>query len=191
MEENKKNNQTPEFDEDELRGKKGWQKKLEKKDEEIRSLNAQVDHWKNEYYRAYADTQNLRKALEKDHQEAIRYRASGFVEDLLPILDSFHMALSSTPDNPEIKNYLLGFTYIYNNLINALENEGVSEISPKENDKFDIETMEAVESVEDEGEPYRILKVHAKGYKLHDRLIRPARVTVSKKVENKESEKTE
>ena len=61
--------------------------------EKLEKANADVDHWKNEYYRAYADTKNLRSTLERDHKEALKYRAEGFIEDLLPILDSFHMAL--------------------------------------------------------------------------------------------------
>ena len=170
--------------EEELHGKKAIKAKLEKKDEEIRSLHAQVDHWKNEYYRAYADTQNLRKSLEKDHMEAMKYRIEGFVDELLPILDSFHVVLMNHPDDPMIKNYVLGFSYVYKNLLGVLENEGVSEIAPQIGDKFDPKSMEAVEALEDEGEENIVLKVNLNGYKLHDRLIRPARVVVSKKIEN-------
>ena len=164
--------------------RKDFKMKLEKKDEEIAKLNEDIDHWKNEYYRAYADTQNLRKSLEKDHQEAIRYRASGFVESLLNVLDGFHMALSHSPSNPEVANYVMGFSYIYKNLVIALEEEGVSEISPNVGDKFNPAFMEAIASEESEGDANIVLKVSRKGYKLHDRLIRPAEVTVSKKIEN-------
>ena len=175
--------------EEEFHGKKGLKAKLEKKDEEIESLHAQVDHWKNEYYRAYADTQNLRKSLEKDHLEAMKYRIEGFVDNLLPILDSFHVVLMNHPDDPMIKNYVLGFSYVYKNLLAVLEEEGVKEILPNVGDKFDPREMEAVEAIEDEGEENLILKVNLNGYKLHDRLIRPARVVVSKKKEiNEESE---
>ena len=52
---------------------------------------------------AYADTANLRKSLEADHREALRYRAEGFVENLLPALDSFYMALSAEPTSQEAK----------------------------------------------------------------------------------------
>ena len=46
---------------------------------------ADSEHWKNEYYRAYADTKNLRMNLEKEHSDIIKYRAMGFIEDLLPV----------------------------------------------------------------------------------------------------------
>ena len=165
---------------------KSVKKKLLKKDEEIAKLKADIDHWKNEYYRAYADTQNLRKEIEKDYRTAIKYRAEGFIDNLLPVLDSFHIALENQVDNPDVRNYCIGFQYIYRNLVAALESEGVTEIAPQINASFDANTMDAVEAVEDEGEENRVLRVLAKGYMIHDRLVRPARVIVSKKKEVKE-----
>ena len=99
---------------------------LEALQEENEKLLADVEHWKNEYYRAYADTKNLRNNLEKDHREAMKYRSEGFIEELLPVLDSFHMALANEPTDPALKNYLVGFQYIYRNLVTVLENEGVT-----------------------------------------------------------------
>ena len=165
---------------------KSVKKKLQKKDDEIAKLKVEIDHWKNEYYRAYADTQNLRKEIEKDYRTAIKYRAEGFIDNLLPVLDSFHMALENQVDNPDIRNYCIGFQYIYRNLVSALESEGVSEIAPTINSPFDANKMDAVEALEDEGEENRVLRVLAKGYMIHDRLVRPARVIVSKKPEIKE-----
>ena len=168
--------------------RKSVKKKIDKLNAEIEKLQADVDHWKNEYYRAYADTKNLRNSLEKEHLAAIRYRAEGFIEDLLPVLDSFYLALANEPTDPALKNYLIGFQYIYRNLVSVLENEGVSEITPKVGDKFDASVMNATEAIEDEGEENRVLKIYSKGYKLHDRLIRPVNVAVSthKKPENNE-----
>ena len=161
--------------------KKSFQKKLHKVEEERDKAKADAEHWKNEYYRAYADTKNLRNQLEKDHMAAMKYRSEGFVEELLPVLDSFFAVLKNEPTDPNLKNYLIGFQYIYRNLVAALENEGVSEISPKVGDKFSPDTMNAVETVESDGEENVVIDVHVKGYKLHDRLIRPANVTVSVK----------
>ena len=180
--------------EEELEQEKSSKKKkdkLQKKEEEIESLKAEVNHWKNEYYRAYADMQNLRKTLEKDHHEAIRYRAEGFIENLLPILDSFHMVLSNSPDNPEIKNYVTGFSFVYRNLVSVLEEEGVKEIAPKLDEQFDPKFMEAVETIESEEDENKVKKVYANGYMLHDHLIRPARVLVSKKKSQESSKKDE
>ena len=136
---------------------------------------------------------NLRDAIEKDHREMVKYRAAGFIEDLLPILDGFHMALNCEIKSQEMQNFLTGFEFIYRNMVSVLENEGVSEVSPKVGDKFDPNSMSALETQYDEGEPNRVLKVNVNGYKLHDRLIRPAIVVVStnKKDENKEENKNE
>lgn len=164
-------------------------KKLEKANEEIEKLKAEVNHWKNEYYRAYADTKNLRNNLEQDYKNALKYRSEGFIEELLPILDSFHMALANEPSDPTLKNYLTGFQYVYRNLVAVLENEGVSELVPEVGKKFDPNTMDAVDTVEGEQENL-VTKVYGNGYKLHDRIIRPAKVQVSV-IKKSESEKTE
>ena len=163
-------------------------KKVEKQAEELEKLKAEVEHWKNEYYRAYADTKNLRNSIEKDYKEALKYRSEGFIEELLPVLDSFHMALANEPTDPALKNYLTGFQYVYRNLVSILSNEGVNEIAPKVGDKFDSRTMNAVDTEEGENENL-VLKVYGNGYKLHDRIVRPAMVQVSvRKVDNKENE---
>ena len=178
---------TEEFNEEVMSKKE--KKKVEKLQEEVERLKAESDHWKNEYYRAYADTKNLRNSLEKDFKEAMKYRSEGFIDELLPVLDSFHMALANEPTDPALKNYLTGFQYVYRNLVSVLENEGVSEMSPNIGDKFDPHTMNAVDTVEGE-EENKVVKVYGKGYKLHDRIIRPSMVQVSvHKVENKEENK--
>lgn len=139
----------------------------------------EAEDWKNKYYLNLADTQNLRKSLEKDHSEAIRYRSEGFLEGLLPSLDSFYIALEADPSTPEAKNYKIGFQYIYNQIESVLFNEGVSEIAPKAGDKFDPSYMHAVDTTVGEKEGL-VSFVHAKGYRLHDRLVRPAMVNVTK-----------
>jgi len=171
--------------------KKAFKKKIEKYEQEIEKMKADVDHWKNEYYRAYADTKNLRNSLEKEHLAAMKYRAEGFIEELLPVLDSFYLALANEPNDPALKNYLIGFQYIYKNFEAALENEGVSQISPKVGDKFDPSTMNAMDVEIDEGPEGLIKKVCTKGYKLHDRLIRPANVVVSAHQKPENNQKSE
>jgi molecular chaperone GrpE len=153
--------------------------------------NAEMGEWKNKYYLAYADTQNLRKDLEKDHETAIKYRAEGFLDALLPALDSFYIALQTSPKDAEARAYQQGFQYLYNQIENALFAEGVSEILPKVGEAFDSATMHAVD-VKEGDDDGKIVQIFAKGYKLHDRLVRPAMVSVSKKKvvskdENKDS----
>ena len=169
--------------------KKVSKSKFERKEAELQKWKSDCEHWKNEYFKAYADMQNLRKALEKDHHDVIKYRIEGFVENLLPILDAFHMALGNEQTDPVLKNYLIGFQYIYRQLVDVLTNEGIEEISPNVGDKFDENLMQAVDAIESEEPANTILKINTKGYKLHEHLIRPAMVIVSKaKEESNENE---
>ncbi|MDY5441069.1 MAG: nucleotide exchange factor GrpE [Candidatus Enteromonas sp.] len=162
-------------------GKKVSRAKYEKLQEELEKAIADKEHWKNEYYRAYADTQNLRKSLEEESRSAIRYRAEGFLESLLPALDSFHMALEMPAPTKEAQNYQIGFTYIYNQIVASLANEGVSEITPNVGDPYDVNTMHAVDHIETtEVKEGCVARVTAKGYRLHDRLVRAAMVYIAK-----------
>ena len=100
------------------------------------------------------------------------------------------MALVNEPTDPALKNYLTGFQYVYRNLVTILENEGVNEIQPKVDEKFNPNTMNAVDTVVGERENL-VTKVYGNGYKLHDRIIRPAMVQVSVlEKENKETKET-
>ena len=166
---------------EEKEGKKVSAKKYAALQAELEKAKADAANWKNEYYKAYADTQNLRRSLEEEQRTIYRYRAEGFLEGLLPALDAFHMALDAPAPTKEAANYQVGFTYIYNQLIQALSSEGLSELTPKVGEAFDASYMNAIDAIESqECEPNHILKVHSKGYKLHDRLIRAAMVTVAK-----------
>ena len=167
--------------EEKVEMKESYKKKLAKKDEEIEKAKTDMEHWKNEYYKAYADMANLRKDIERDHKEVIKYRLEGFISNIMGILDAFDMAFRVEPTNPETKNYLQGFKYVHSSLLNALSDEGVTVISPAVGDKFNECNMEAVDTVEDEGEPNIVKSVTMTGYRLHDHLVRPAMVVVTKK----------
>lgn len=174
--------------EEEKKEKKINISKYEKLQAEMKILEAERDEWKNKYYGVYANMENLRKSIEKDHREALKYRAEGFVEKLLPSLDTFHMAVKIKGKTPEMDSFITGFKYIYNNIISAIADEGVTEITPKIGDKFDEKTMHALEAIEKEGEENIIVNVAGGCYKLHERIIRPAMVYVSKKPAVKETE---
>ena len=173
-------------------GKKVSKAKFDKLQEEFEKASSDRDHWKNEYYKAYADMMNLRKALEEEKNSAIRYRAEGFLETLLPALDSFHMALESPAPNPESRNYQIGFSYIYNQIVASLSNEGVSEICPEPGDAYDVNTMHAVDKIPTTDYPEgTVARVGAKGYKLHDRLVRAAMVYVAEAPKSSDESKTQ
>lgn len=157
------------------------------KKEKIEYLESQVNYWKNKYYEAYADMDNLRKQIEKDHLNMMKYRSQGFLEALLPAFDNFFNCFKFKPEDPTLQAYCKGFEMIYNQMGSALENEGVKEILPSVGSKFDHNTMQAVEIVDGE-EDDLIVKVNLKGYLLKDRLVRPAMVVVSKVKKQEENE---
>lgn len=165
------------------------EEKVEKSyEDQILELNDKVKYWQNKYYEAYADMDNLKKRMEKDHQQFIKYRGQGFLEALLPVFDNFYNCFKVTPDDPKLAAYCKGFEMIYNQMVNSLEAEGVKEIMPKVGDKFDHNSMQAVDVVEGE-EDDLVVKVSTKGYFLKDRLVRPAMVVVSKKKKEEENKK--
>ncbi|MCX5775075.1 MAG: nucleotide exchange factor GrpE [Firmicutes bacterium] len=139
----------------------------------LKAAKEETELWKNKYYMAFADVENLRKQNEKSYSEALKYRAYGFVEKLLSPLDGFHIVLSMGAPNPELKNYLTGFEYIYKQLVAALEDEGVKELSPPVGADFDTHTMQAVDTEVGDGPVNKVLRVLAKGYMLKDK-ARPA-----------------
>lgn len=147
--------------------------------QEIESLQAQLNESKNDLLRAYADTDNTRKRLLRDAEQAKKYRFQSAALELLPILDNLNRALAAKPDIPEIENYVRGFEMIQTQLVNALTNEGVEEIDAL-NQPFDANYMQALASEHKDGvEPGMVTEVLQKGYKLKDRLLRPALVKVS------------
>ena len=166
--------------EQEVKEEKKKEEKVDKKEDLLKKAEADCEHWKNEYYKAYADMANLRKEIDKDHREAIKYRLEGFVDKIVGLLDAFDMAFKNEPTTTEMKNYLTGFQYIHKTLLNVLNEEGVETLEPKIGAKFDAATMQAVEVVDDEGEENLVKEVTLKGYKLHDHLIRAAMVVVTK-----------
>lgn len=157
---------------------------FEKKDktEELKTRIAELEgecaRLKNEYLKAYADTENTRKRLQNDFDSRQKYRIQSFALDILPAIDNLERALAQKP-TPENESYYKGVEMIYNQLIYALSKEGV-EVIEALNTPFDAAWHQAVMSEEREGtEPGMVIEVFQKGYKLKDRLLRAAMVKVS------------
>ena len=173
-----------------------FEKKLEAKEEELKKANEEAIKYKNLYLETLANLANQRKLYEKDYQNALKYASQNLTEKLLPSFEMFSMVVESV-DNlpPEVAPYVQGFSMIYRQMVGALESEGISEIVVKVGDKYDYKIHSAMETqeVEDDTLVDTITKVIRKGYKIHDRLIKPATVIVGKKkvseeVKNNENE---
>ncbi len=161
------------------------EKKLFKKDKiaeleaEIAALQEEVAKQKNAYFKAYADTENLRKRLQSEAETTRKYRIQGFALEVLPVLDSMERALAVQSDDENIKNYVKGFEMIHDQLVAVLEKEGVKEIEAL-NKPFDHNVHQALMQEAIEGvESGIVVEVLQKGYMLKDRVLRAALVKVS------------
>ncbi len=159
--------------------------KLEDFEEEVKEVEKNIEEvidYKEKYLLSLAEMENLRKRLENEKMDFIKYKASSFIYEILPTVDMFEQALSAKNVSEETKNWLLGFEMILANLKNALNLEGVKEILVKKDDEFDGNLHHAFEEIEtDKVSPGKILEIKQKGYKIHDRLLRPATVVVAAK----------
>ncbi len=161
------------------------EKKLFKKDKvaelekKISELEEEVAKQKNAYFKAYADTENLRKRLQNEAETTRKYRIQSFALEVLPVLDSMERALAVQSDDENIKNYVKGFEMIHDQLVAVLEKEGVKEIDAL-NQPFDHNVHQALMQEPVEGvESGIVVEVLQKGYMLKDRVLRAALVKVS------------
>ena len=165
--------------------------------EELKQLRADAAK-AGEYYerllRQVAETDNLRKRLAKEKQDAIRYANESLIEQLLPTMDSFDMAMMAvnSADETSIDSLKTGIEMVHTQLKRTLEEVGLTEIDATGQD-FDPTLHEAMSRKETyEAEEGVILEQIRKGYKLKDRLVRPASVVVATAPgENNEPEKGE
>lgn len=130
--------------------------------------------------RALAEMDNFKKRLQRERDEQVRYAAENVLADLLPTLDNLDLALQYGSRVEACKDMLTGVEMTRKLLLDALKNHGL-EVVGREGDPFNPEHHEAMGQEESaEMDNGHILRVMQKGYKLRERLLRPAKVIVSK-----------
>ena len=155
------------------------EKAVDERDALIESLQSEVAKLKNDFARAYADTENMKKRLTKEADNAKKYRFKDSALELLPIVDNMAMALNVQTEDEALLNYVKGFEMIYKQFLSVLDKEGVKEIEA-DGKPFDHNTMQALMQEKQDGvESGIVLEVLQKGYMLKDRILRPALVKVS------------
>lgn len=159
-------------------------KNVEMLKEQLSQLRDEKDKWMNKYYQELADIQNLRKEIQRDNQSLLEYRAMPFIEKLVPFLNSMDMAFKSEPKDSAVKSWIDGIHMSYKQLWQVMAEEGLTEIDPKVGDEFDPAWMQSMQTVDGEKDD-AVAQVFMKGYKLKNRLVSPAMVVVTKKVEKK------
>lgn len=133
------------------------------------AMEKKHENWEEKYKRARADYINLERRVKGQQEEFLKFANSVLVLKLLPILDDLEKALSNNKDE--------GLELILKNLKEVLKSEGVEEIKVKVGDKFDPEVMECT-MAEGGGEDVKVSKVLGKGYKMKEKVLRPAQVKV-------------
>lgn len=129
------------------------------------------------WLRAKAEGENIRRRAQEDITKAGKFAVEKFAGELIAVKDSLEAALAS--DKQTAEDLKAGVELTLKQLISAFEKSALLEINPLE-DKFDPHKHQAISQVEADGEPNRVITVLQKGYALHDRVIRPALVIVSK-----------
>jgi molecular chaperone GrpE len=146
--------------------------------DEITELRTQLNTQTDLYLRALADLENFKKRMQKDRMEVRALVAGTIVEELLPVLDHFELGLQSAEEHGT-SEILTGFRMVFEQLKNILITRGLGELLPL-NQEFNPHEHDCVRREYSETLPENIVtSVVRKGYKLHDRLIRPATVVVS------------
>ena len=141
--------------------------------------------WRDAAMRSAAELENYRKRMAREKTDAIRYANQRLLEDLLPVIDNFEMGMKEAAKDQGSMIYM-GMSMVQKQLTDFLENQGVTPVST--DGDFDHQIHDAVaEEASEEAEPGSILYVSRRGFKINDRLLRPASVVVAKAPETEEA----
>jgi molecular chaperone GrpE len=143
----------------------------------LRKAEEEVAGLKDAWLRARAELENVRKIAAADVAKAHRYAAEKFANDLLPVKDALEQTLAAANATPE--QLRAGVELTLKQLQAAFERAQLAEVDPA-GQKFDPHRHQAMQMVESDLPPNTVVQVFQKGYVLHDRVLRPAMVTVAK-----------
>lgn len=146
---------------------------LEKSMEEVKSVN-------DKYFRVAAEFENYKRRAQRDQSDAIRFANEKLLKDLLPTIDNLERAIHYGGDQTTNEGLVEGIELTYKQLLETLAKFGVRQISSK-GELFDPAQHQAVAQVDSEtAKPNSVVDEFQKGYFLHERILRPAMVTVAK-----------
>jgi molecular chaperone GrpE len=145
-------------------------------EEQVAALEAERDEHLNDLKRVAAEFENYRKRVARDQEGLVARAHERLVKELLPVLDDLERALAAAEEHEEAK-LEEGVRLVHRELAAALEREGLAEIET--NGHFDPHVHEALLSQPSDAEEGSVIEVVQKGYKLGDRVVRPARVVVA------------
>ena len=146
----------------------------------LKQMQADLERFRDLALRSQADFDNFRKRAARDKDDAVKYANASFLERLIPILDNFELGLIAARSNAADSPILAGMDMVSRQLTDFLTGTGVEPVAA-DGQRFDPNLHEAVAQEESAGvaEGFVIRQLR-RGYKLRDRLLRPATVVVSK-----------
>jgi molecular chaperone GrpE len=143
-------------------------------------MEAELNKYKDAALRAAADLDNYRKRVSRERDESIKYANAAFLERLIPMLDNFELGLQAARNAPEAAAIVDGLSMVYKQLQDFLASSGVETIDAA-GQTFDPNLHEALAQEESQDIPEgKVIRQVRRGYRLRDRLLRPANVVVSK-----------
>jgi len=157
-------------------------------DEVTSQLKAAEDEAKSHYdklLRVMAEFENFKKRISREHSEQAKYANQSLIHDLLPVVDDFDRILEHLPENPTPETAAIadGVKLVQNHFMTALGRHGFVQQESSVGKPFDPTMHEAVAQIESSEYPAGTVAVeHRKGWKLYDRVVRPATVSVVKEV---------
>jgi molecular chaperone GrpE len=163
------------------------EEKIENEKETENKVEEKVDEYLDGWKRCQADFENYKKRQAQSQKDLIRYSTQNIVLQILPVIDNFQASTSHIPEDQKENPWVTGIMYIQKQLEQVLVDNGVEEIVASVGDNFDPVKHEAIpdkecqcDKCDCENEKFKnkIRKVILKGYKIGDRVIRPARVVV-------------
>ncbi|NND64837.1 MAG: nucleotide exchange factor GrpE [Gammaproteobacteria bacterium] len=149
----------------------------------LAAVKAKADENWDQYLRVAAELENLRKRAERDVEAAHKFATEQFAADLLEVKDNLERGLSAVDEAVTVDRLKQGSELTLEVLSKVFGRFAIKEINPAEGETFDPTWHEAVVmQPSDEQPPNTVLSVMQKGYRLHDRLLRPARVMVAQAI---------
>jgi molecular chaperone GrpE len=146
-------------------------------EQEIAELNQRLTEMQDNYLRAKAEGENIRRRAVEDISKAHKFAIESFAEHLVPVTDSLYAALNA--ESVDAKAFKEGLEITLKQLLSAFEKGSLTELNPAVGDKFDPHHHQAIASVPSEQESNTVVSVLQRGYTVADRVLRPALVTVS------------
>ncbi len=145
----------------------------------LQNAMKEAQAWKEMALRAAAELDNFRKRTAKDRQEALRFANSALLESLLPIIDNFDFGLQAARAESESSTIFVGMSMVHKQLLDFLRDQGVEEI-PAVGQPFDPNLHDAVSQQPNAEVPEgTVLAQIRRGFRLRERLLRPASVVVA------------